>query len=67
VKMVAQSITILVILVYVNYRQRFAPAAEVGFRQFRDVCIWATLVITIYSGLAYVQTAVALYRRSKLR
>jgi CDP-diacylglycerol--glycerol-3-phosphate 3-phosphatidyltransferase len=66
-KMVAQSITILIILIYVNYRQRFTADAEHQFRVFRDFCIWATLAITIYSGLAYVQTAVALYRRSKLR
>ena len=67
VKMVAQSITILIILIYVNYRRRFTVEGEHQFRVFRDLCIWATLAITIYSGLAYIQTAVALYRRRKLR
>lgn len=62
VKMVVQSITILVILVYVNY---FAPhigrGSEPGFKVFRDVCVWATVVITVLSGLAYVRRAISVY------
>ena len=62
-KMVFQSVTILVILAYVNYadaldRLRLEWAARV----FRDVCIWATIAITVVSGLLYVQRATALYR-----
>ena len=66
-KMVFQSVTILVILVYVNY---FAPKggseeeAARWFRYFRDFCIWATIVVTVCSGLLYVQRAVTMYRRS---
>jgi len=61
-KMVLQSLTILVILIYVNYRIRFPHGVEEGFRIFRDVCIWITLGITLLSGFLYVQRAIALYR-----
>ncbi len=63
-KMVFQSVTILVILMYVNYLpwldkhhhlKHYATA-------FRDFCIWGTVVITVLSGLLYIQRAVALYR-----
>src|SRR3954470_22815701 len=64
-KMVFQSVTILVILVYVNYLDtskydvlKFAGAV------FRDVCIWATVVVTVVSGLMYIQRAIVMYRRS---
>jgi CDP-diacylglycerol---glycerol-3-phosphate 3-phosphatidyltransferase len=62
-KMVFQSVTILVILVYVNYlpwlnRRDY----EFYARIFRDLCIWATIAITIFSGLLYVRRAVAMYR-----
>jgi CDP-diacylglycerol--glycerol-3-phosphate 3-phosphatidyltransferase len=62
-KMVVQSITILVILAYVNYRGWLLhhhwdrPAVVL-----RDVFVWATLVITIWSGLLYVQRGIGLYR-----
>jgi CDP-diacylglycerol--glycerol-3-phosphate 3-phosphatidyltransferase len=66
-KMVFQSVTILVILVYVNYLDRLdrvghAQVKMIG-RYFRDFCIWATVAITVLSGLLYVQRAVAMYRR----
>lgn len=63
-KMVFQSGTVLVILVYVNY---VAPAAGLSatakwaFALARDVCIWATVGVTVYSGLVYVQRAVSMY------
>jgi CDP-diacylglycerol---glycerol-3-phosphate 3-phosphatidyltransferase len=60
-KMTFQSVTILVILVYVNFMNSFG-SAEPGVRYFRDFCIWATLAITAYSGLLYVQKAVAIYK-----
>jgi len=62
-KMVAQSVTILVILIYVNYFVR-APnhPYETPARAVRDFCIWATVVITILSGLIYVQRGVSVYR-----
>ncbi|HSU66934.1 MAG TPA: CDP-alcohol phosphatidyltransferase family protein, partial [Tepidisphaeraceae bacterium] len=62
VKMVIQSVTILVILVYVNY---FAPHQGSGYepyvRAFRVFCVWATVIVTVLSGLAYVRRAVAVY------
>jgi len=64
-KMVLQSVTILVILVYVNnltwLRDNQYETAATGFR---DTCIWITLIITVFSGLLYVQRAVALYMKS---
>jgi len=65
VKMVVQSITILVVLVYVNY---FVPRGDSMVKQyftyFRNVCIWTTVIVTVFSGLAYVQRALAVYARS---
>jgi phosphatidylglycerophosphate synthase len=61
-KMVFQSVTILVILVYVNYVAKMSPEFERAARIFRDVCIWATVVVTILSGLLYMQRATDLYR-----
>ena len=63
VKMVAQSVTILVILVYVNYRNRLNETWQNYFTDFRDFAIWATVAITVISGLLYVQRAVALYSK----
>ena len=55
-KMVFQSVTILVILIYVNYLDRLQAASLAdAARVFRDVCIWATIAITVWSGLLYVQ------------
>ena len=62
VKMVAQSVTILVILIYVNYFVRAPrhPYEHVAV-WVRDVCIWATVVITVISGLLYIQRGVTLF------
>ena len=30
---------------------------------FRDFCIWATIAITVWSGISYVQRTVAVYRK----
>lgn len=65
-KMVFQSVTILVILVYVNYVDRDASAALRKFGAIiRDVCIWSTVAITVASGLIYIRRAVALYRQER--
>jgi CDP-diacylglycerol--glycerol-3-phosphate 3-phosphatidyltransferase len=61
-KMTLQSITILVILTYVNFRGWLqthgwdSPALIT-----RDVFIWATLIVTLYSGMAYARRAGALF------
>jgi CDP-diacylglycerol---glycerol-3-phosphate 3-phosphatidyltransferase len=64
-KMAMQSLTILVILIYVNYLpwlqyEGYDQPASV----FRGVCIWATIAVTVVSGLLYVQRAISLYRRT---
>jgi CDP-diacylglycerol---glycerol-3-phosphate 3-phosphatidyltransferase len=63
-KMVLQSVTILVILVYVNYFERNAnPQAEWWAHHIRDLCIWMTIFVTLYSGLAYIRRGIALYQK----
>lgn len=66
-KMFFQSVTIFVILTFVNYNgwlERHGRDLPVYATYFRDFCIWATLAVTIASGWIYVQRAIALYRRS---
>src|SRR4051812_30615377 len=63
VKMVLQSMTILVILVYVNYIDRATQQLGEWVKRaalFRDLCIWATVAVTVASGLLYIQRATAL-------
>lgn len=65
-KMGFQTATILVILLYVNYRGQLIDAKmEQYARTFRDVAIWATILITIVSGLMYVQKAIVLFKKPK--
>ena len=63
-KMVLQSVTILVILVYVNYFKQLGGYLSFA-TWFRDILIWATVLVTVTSGLLYVQRAVALYRANR--
>jgi CDP-diacylglycerol--glycerol-3-phosphate 3-phosphatidyltransferase len=64
-KMVLQSVTILVILVYVNYWRRFGNY-QMSARIVRDIFIWATVVVTLISGVLYIQRAVALFRGNRV-
>ncbi len=68
VKMTLQSITILVILAFVNFHGRLE---EIGYDSaallVRNIFIWATVVVTVYSGLFYVGKIVALYRAGPSR
>jgi CDP-diacylglycerol--glycerol-3-phosphate 3-phosphatidyltransferase len=65
-KMVVQSVTILVILVFVNYHGRLERSGYLGHAQvFRDVCIWGTVAITVISGILYIQRAIAMFRESE--
>jgi CDP-diacylglycerol--glycerol-3-phosphate 3-phosphatidyltransferase len=65
-KMVVQSVTILVILVYVNYHGRLVRSGYVNWATyFRDACIWATVAITVISGVLYIQRAIAMFRESE--
>jgi len=64
-KMVFQSVTILVILAYVNYQEpirRLGDSYLWAATVFRDVCIWSTVVVTVASGLLYVRRAISMYR-----
>lgn len=60
-KMVLQSVTILVILAYINYYRMLGTYEPIA-RYFRDGLIWTTVIVTLLSGLLYVQRAVAMYR-----
>lgn len=63
VKMTLQSITILVILAFVNFHGRLETAGyDVLAERIRDGFIWATVIVTVYSGLLYVGKIVAVYR-----
>jgi CDP-diacylglycerol--glycerol-3-phosphate 3-phosphatidyltransferase len=68
-KMVFQSVTILAILVYVNYlnwlQHHYLAGRPMVYYAggVRNFCIWATIVITVLSGLLYVQRAISLYRK----
>ena len=62
-KMVFQSVTILVIIMYVNYLNWLREHAYEGYaRGLRDFCIWVTIGITVFSGLFYVRRAIAAYK-----
>jgi len=61
-KMVFQSVTILAILLYVNYFERRHDTMETYARWIRDICIWATIAITLLSGVSYVRRGVSLYQ-----
>lgn len=66
VKMVVQSVTILVILVYVNYHHWFEKHDYLKYATgFRDFCIWTTVIVTVLSGLLYIQRAIAMFRQAK--
>ena len=58
-KMVFQSIAIPVVLFYVfilAFTER-GHAAEIFFRILRDVAVWGTVVVTLWSGLEYIPRA----------
>jgi phosphatidylglycerophosphate synthase len=61
-KMGFQSGTILVILIYVTFRKSLLEHQwEVPLRVLRDVGVWGTLIITVYSGISYVRRAANLF------
>ncbi len=68
-KMVLQSVTILVIITYVYFHEvvhQHFPAAMGGYDRwaglFRDVMIWVTLVVTVGSAWGYLKRSVQLMR-----
>ena len=61
-KMVLQSITILAVLLYVNYREQLRNWGwEQVAADLRNVLIWSMLAVTVGSGFLYVRRAVNLY------
>jgi len=56
-KMVAQCLTIAVALFFLSY-QPDSPPPEIGWLLIASA--WAAVLLTIYSGVAYVRTAVSL-------
>jgi len=66
-KMGFQSGTIMAILLYVNYHEKLREwDLELYARWVRDFGIWATVAITLFSGIQYIQKAVVLYRAEKM-
>lgn len=66
VKMTLQSLTILVILAYVNFRgplQDYSDNVHAIAERIRDVFIWTTLLVTVCSGFLYVRRITATYRQ----
>jgi CDP-diacylglycerol---glycerol-3-phosphate 3-phosphatidyltransferase len=65
-KMGFQSGTILVILVYITFlpwmRDHHYERLEQVTTIFRDIGIWGTVIITLYSGVSYIKRAAALFR-----
>jgi len=62
-KMGFQSGTILVILIYVAFRHQLLDSHwEYPLRVLRDFGIWGTVIITVYSGLAYIRKAANLFQ-----
>ncbi len=66
VKMGLQSFTILAILVYVNSLEFLSrhPDLRTAATWLRNLSIWLTLGVTVYSGMMYVRRAVSLFRSS---
>ena len=65
VKMAVQSVAILIILLYVNFFPKLGGNWLFAARIFRDIAIWTTIAITVYSGLVYIQKAISLYRAKR--
>ena len=70
-KMGFQSASVLIILTYVTFRpwllEHGHTTIELLARIVRDVSIWGTILITVYSGVTYVQKAATLFRQSDQR
>lgn len=70
-KMAFQSGTILVILIYVTFlpwmRRHNYSQLEFAAQIIRDIGIWGTVIITLYSGLTYIRKAAALFRQTNER
>lgn len=67
-KMGFQSASVLIILTYVTFRPWLLnhghTTTEWLARWVRDISIWGTVFVTVYSGLSYIKKAAALFRQS---
>jgi len=67
-KMGFQSASVLIILTYVTFRPWLLEHGHTTIEWLaaivRDISIWGTIVITLYSGVTYVKNAVNLFRLS---
>lgn len=64
-KMVVQSVTILIILMYVNYEPHFRNQPFGWWATaFRDFCIWTTVIVTVWSGLLYLRRAMTMLKEA---
>ena len=63
-KMALQSVTILIILIYVKYFEKEHGPVEYWGRMVRDGFIWLTIVFTVLSAFTYVRRAVTLFQKS---
>ncbi len=67
-KLAFQSGTVLAILVYVTAQPWLLDHGYVRTEKvamvLRDIGVWGTVVITLYSGIEYVQKAIAMYRKN---
>ncbi len=67
-KMAFQSGTILAILIYVTFRPwLLAQGYELAGRVLRDIGIWGTVLITLYSGATYIRRAARMFQHSSQR
>lgn len=71
-KMVLQSVATLVVVAYVYFLALVSshyPQLKVGYETwatlFRDVILWATLIVTVWSCYGYVRRSVAVLRASE--
>jgi CDP-diacylglycerol--glycerol-3-phosphate 3-phosphatidyltransferase len=61
-KMVAQCLAVGFSLFYLTCQDR-SMELSAGWRQALDATIWGAVLLTIYSGLVYVQRAIGLFRQ----
>jgi len=59
-------VTILIILIYVNYFERSRGPVEFWARMVRDGFVVMTIIFTVLSAVTYVRKAVVLFQRKDL-
>lgn len=62
IKMVMQSATIVIVLIYVNYRTLLGDM-DYYAQYLRDACIWLMLAVTLLSGALYIRRALMMTQK----